>query len=88
MGIEVYRVGLFSYKGTREKYSLCQVYPASLAERRNICDDIGAAGSNATCLQKDDSLLLQTDVMLPDLTGLPLAAEPPLYINMTHQDAC
>ena len=87
VGIEVYRAGLFSYKGSRDKYSLCQAYPATLSERRNIYDDIAnTSGSSAACLHRDDSLLLQTELMLPDLSGLPLAAEPPLYINMTMQD--
>lgn len=87
VSIEVYRAGIFSYKGTRDKYSICQVYPAVLSERRNIYDDIcSTSSSNATCVHRDDSLLLQTDLMLPDLSGLPLAAEPPLYINMTSQN--
>ena len=87
VGVEVYRAGLYSYKGTREKYDLCQVYPASLSERRNTYDDIGSMpGSNATCLHRDNSLLLCRDVLLPDVADLPLAAEPPLYINMTTQE--
>lgn len=88
VAVEVYRLGLYSYRGTRDKYDLCQAYPASLSERRTLYDDLGSApGNHATCLHRDDTLLLRTDVMLPDVAELPLAAEPPLYINMTVQEA-
>ncbi len=81
VGVEVYHMGQYTYRGVSEKVQLCQVFPASLSERRQSYGDIAFHGK-AVCTKKDDSLALSLQVMLPDVLDLPLSAEPPLCINV------
>ncbi len=84
VAVEVYRMGLFTYKGISEKVQLCQVFPASLSERRQAYSDTAFHGK-AACSKRDDSLALSVQVKLPEVLQLPLSAEPPLCINMVLQ---
>lgn len=84
VAVEVYRMGQYTYRGISEKVQLCQVFPASLSERRQAYSDIALHGK-AACLKRDSSLALSVQVKLPDVLQLPLSAEPPLCINMVLQ---
>ena len=86
VAVEVYRIGLFTYKGISEKVQLCQIFPASLSERRQAYSDTAFHGK-AVCSKRDDSLALSVQVKLPEVLQLPLSAEPPLCINMVLQPA-
>ena len=81
VAVEVYHLGQYTYKGMSEKVQLCQVFPASLSERRQAFSDTAFHGK-AACLKRDDSLALSVQVQLPEVLQLPLSAEPPLCINM------
>ncbi|DBA88295.1 TPA: hypothetical protein ACH3X1_016535 [Trebouxia sp. C0004] len=81
VAVEVYHMGQYTYKGMSEKVQLCQVFPASLSERRQGYSDTAFHGK-AVCLKRDDSLALSVQVKLPEVLQLPLSAEPPLCINM------
>ena len=85
--VEVYNVGLYSYKGITAPTNVCQILPASLSERRiKQIDTAAAPNSKVVCLRKDDSFHFTAQVPLPSVFHLPLAAEPPLYINIVHSD--
>lgn len=81
--VQIHHMGQYSFKGTPDKFELCQAMPASLSERRASYLDV-AVNSNGKllCIRKDDSMALSVSVMLPDILHLPLAAEPPLYLNV------
>ena len=81
--IQVDHMGQYSFKGTADKFELCQAFPASLSERKASYLDI-AMNSNGKliCTHKEDSMALTVSVKLPDILQLPLAAEPPLYVNV------
>ena len=79
--VEAYHMGLFTFRGISDKVSLCQVFPASLAGRRQAYNDVSVHGK-AAYARKDSSLALAARVLLPDVLHLPLSAEPPLCINM------
>lgn len=81
VGVDVYHMGQYTYRGVSDKVLLCQVFPASLSERKQEYTDSTLHGK-AVCSKKDDSLALAVRVMLPDVLHLPLSAEPPLCINM------
>ena len=82
--VEAYHMGQYTYKGISEKVQLCQVFPASLSERRQAYSDTAFHGK-AACLKRDDSLAMSVQVKLPEVLQLPLSAEPPLCINMVLQ---
>ena len=85
--VEVYNVGQYSYKGINAATNVCQILPASLSERRNKQRDASAApNTKVVCLKKDDSFHFTAQAPLPSVFHLPLAAEPPLYINFLHSD--
>jgi len=86
VAVEVYHMGQYTYKGISEKVQLCQVFPASLSERRQAYSDTAFHGK-AACLKRDDSLALSVHVKLPEVLQLPLSAEPPLCINMVLQSS-
>lgn len=86
VAVEVYHMGQYTYKGMSEKVQLCQVFPASLSERRQAYSDTAFHGK-AACLKRDDSLALSVQVKLPEVLQLPLSAEPPLCINMVLQSS-
>ncbi len=86
VAVEVYRMGLFTYKGISEKVQLCQIFPTSLSERRQAYSDTAFHGK-AACSKRDDSLALSVQVKLPEVLQLPLSAEPPLCINMVLQSS-
>jgi len=86
VAVEVYRMGLFTYKGISEKVQLCQIFPTSLSERRQAYSDTAFHGK-AVCSKRDDSLALSVQVKLPEVLQLPLSAEPPLCINMVLQSS-
>jgi len=86
VAVEVYHMGQYTYKGTSEKVQICQVFPASLSERRQAYSDTAFHGK-AACLKRDDSLALSVQVKLPEVLQLPLSAEPPLCINMVLQSS-
>lgn len=78
-------MGQFSFKGISEPVDVCQILPASLTERRSrYLEQPVAASGKVVCLKKDDSFHFAAQVPLPSVFHLPLAAEPPLYINMVH----
>lgn len=81
--IHVHHMGQYSFKGTADKFELCQAFPASLSERKASYLDI-AANSNGKliCTHREDSMAVTVSVKLPDISQLPLAAEPPLYVNV------
>ena len=84
---DVYHLGQYSYKGISEAVDVCQILPASLSERRSrYMDKPDAANGKVVCLKKDDRFHFAAQVPLPNVFHLPLAAEPPLYINMVHAD--
>lgn len=84
---DVYHMGQYSYKGISQPVDVCQILPASLSERRaRYIDEPDTANSKVVCLKKDDRFHFAAQVPLPNVFHLPLAAEPPLYINMVHGD--
>lgn len=86
--VHVHHMGQFSFKGTSDKFELCQACPASLSDRRtSYLDIVSNSNGKLVCGHKDDSMALSVSVMLPDILQLPLAAEPPLYINVTQAEA-
>ena len=83
--VEVYHMGQYSYKGINEPTDVCQILPASLSERRTRHQEAPViANGKVTCLKKDDSFHFTAQVPLPSVFHLPLAAEPPLYINIVQ----
>ena len=86
--VEVYHMGQYSYKGINEPTDVCQILPASLSERRTRQQEAPAFITNGkvTCLKKDDSFHFTAQVPLPSVFHLPLAAEPPLYINIVRSE--
>lgn len=86
--VEVYHMGQYSYKGINEPTDVCQILPASLSERRTRQQEAPAVITNGkvTCLKKDDSFHFTAQVPLPSVFHLPLAAEPPLYINIVRSE--
>ena len=84
---DVYHLGQYSYKGISEAVDVCQILPASLSERRGrYMDKPDAADGKVVCLTRDDRFHFAAQVPLLNVFHLPLAAEPPLYINMVHAD--
>lgn len=84
---DVYHLGQYSYKGISEPVDVCQILPASLTERRSrYTDKPDAANGKVFCLKRDDRFHFAAQVPLPNVFHLPLAAEPPMYINMVHAD--
>lgn len=82
---DVYHLGQYSYKGISDPVDVCQILPASLSERRSrYMDKPDAANGKVVCLKRDDRFHFAAQVPLPNVFHLPLAAEPPLYINMVH----
>ena len=80
-------MGQYSYKGIDQPVDVCQILPSSLTERRNrYADEPVKAGGKVVCLKKDDKFHFSAQVPLPSVFHLPLAAEPPLYINMVRAD--
>ena len=80
-------MGQYSYKGISEPVDVCQILPAGLSERRNrFVDEPNTASGKVVCLKRDDRFHFAAQVPLPSVLHLPLAAEPPLYINMVHGD--
>ncbi len=63
----------------QDRHKVCQVFPARLSERRSRH---GVFGHNGLSMAQNAALVLAKDMMLPTLVHLPLAAEPPLYINV------
>ena len=87
MKAEVYHVGQFSFKGIQEATDVCQVLPASLSERRDTYKDVSAnTNGKAVCLEQNDSFYFAAQLQLPNVFHLPLAAEPPLYINVVRAE--
>ena len=87
MKAEVYHVGRFSFKGIQEATDVCQVLPASLSERRDSYKDVSAnTNGKAVCIEQNDSFYFAAQLQLPNVLHLPLAAEPPLYINVVRAE--
>ena len=86
--VEVYHMGQYSYKGISEPTDVCQILPASLSERRTRHHEAPPVITNGkvTCVKKDDSFHFTAQVPLPSVFHLPLAAEPPLYINIVRSE--
>lgn len=86
--VEVYHMGQYSFKGINEPTDVCQILPASLSERRTRQQEAPLIITNGkvTCLNKDDSFHFTAQVPLPSVFHLPLAAEPPLYINIVRSE--
>lgn len=86
--VQMHHMGLFSFKGIADKLELCQATPAQLAERmRSYLDVVANSNGKISCIRRVESVALSMTVMLPDILHLPLAAEPPLYINVTPAGA-
>lgn len=85
--VEAYHMGQYTFRGAPEKVSLCQVFPASLAGRRQADCDVDLHGRKAVGPRKDGLLALSAKVMLLDVLRLPLSAEPPLCINMVMPES-
>ena len=84
---DIYHMGQFSYKGISQPVDVCQILPSSLTERRSrYSSEPVKAGGKVVCLKKDDRFHFSAQVPLPSVFHLPLAAEPPLYINMVRTD--
>ncbi len=67
----------------QDKQGVCQVFPARLSERRSTYSAPNTHGnSKVFTMSPDSQLVLSAEVMLPNVVHLPLAAEPPLYINV------
>ncbi|KAA6429091.1 MAG: hypothetical protein FRX49_01201 [Trebouxia sp. A1-2] len=85
--VEVYHMGQYSYKGINVPTDVCQILPASLSERRARQQESPViTNGKVTCLKKDDSFHFTAQVPLPSIFHLPLAAEPPLYINIVRSE--
>lgn len=83
----MYHAGQYSYKGISEPTDVCQILPASLSERRNRHSEPPVSSNGkVVCLKKDDSFHFTAQVQLPSVFHLPLAAEPPLYINVVQAE--
>jgi len=84
--VEVYHMGQYSYEGINEPTDVCQILPASLSERRTRHHEAPPVISNGKvmCLKKYDNFCFTAQVPLPRDFHLPLAAEPPLYIDIVR----
>ena len=78
-------MGQYSFKGISDPVDVCQVLPSTLTERRSkYIEEAAKASGKVVCLKHDDRFYFAAQVPLPSVFHLPLAAEPPLYINMVR----
>ncbi len=87
VGVEVYLTDQVTRQATsqasQDRHKVCQVFPARLSERRSRH---GVSGHRGLSMAQNATLVLAKDVMLPTVVHLPLAAEPPLHINVLGTD--
>jgi hypothetical protein len=79
VGVEVYLTDQATSKASQDRHKVCQVLSARLSERRSR---YGISSHKALSMAQNATLVLAADVMLPTVVHLPVAAEPPLYINV------
>ncbi len=83
IGVEVYLTDQATSKASQDRHKVCQVFPARLSERRSRH---GISSHKGLSMAQNTTLVLAKDVMLPTVVHLPLAAEPPLYIDVLGTD--
>ena len=84
IGVEVHLTDqVATSQASQNRHKVCQVFPARPSERRSRH---GVSSHKWLSMAQNATLVLAKDVMLPTVVHLPLAAEPPLYINVLGTD--
>ncbi len=73
VGVDIYSLGSFAFKGINKQQHIAQVVPTALASRLELFRHVVKRGK-ATCIKQDDSHIQSVTMWLPDLTGLKLAS--------------
>lgn len=72
VGVDVYSLGSFAFKGMAGQWEIAQVLPSPLAARLELFSHVLKRGK-ATCTRQDDKQLHSVKMRLPDISGLVLA---------------
>ena len=73
VGVDVYSLGSFAFKGMNKQQHIAQVVPTALASRLELFSHVVKRGK-ATCIKQDDSHIQSVTMWLPDLTGLKMSS--------------
>ena len=72
VGVDIYSLGSFAFKGMNKHQHIAQVVPSALASRLELFSHVVKRGK-ATCIKQDDRHIQSVTMWLPDLTGLKMA---------------